>query len=98
MVFKDLVEIGEGQVAVKFFDFGVCFGVWVAVFSELLIAGLWLVQGVQVEVVDVSSAELVGQLVVNDVLGLRLQVVYRKVLIFLEHMEFIDRNFKHFAI
>lgn len=89
LVPEDLVEVGERQISVDFFDFGFALRVRVAVGPHLVVVFGRFLQNVKVVVLDVPSAEFIRYFVVNYVFALRLQVENTDGSLFAEEVRFL---------
>lgn len=88
MILKDLIEIRKSQITIELLDLCINLSMFETIVSHSVVIFSWVLQGIQIIVLNISSTQLFRQFVSLNMLYFTLKILYAQEWLLLKIMKF----------
>lgn len=88
MILKDLIEIRKSQITIELLDLCINLSMFETIVSHSVVIFSWVLQGIQIIVLNIPSTQLFRQFVSLNMLYFTLKILYAQEWLLLKIMKF----------
>ena len=90
MILKDLIESRESQITIELLDLCINLSMFETIVSHSVVIFSWVLQGIQIIVLNIPSTQLFRQFVSLNMLDFTLKILYAQEWLLFKIMKFAE--------